>query len=67
MSEERLTFGDLHRAGFCRKGTRKRVEAAGLDWFEFRRNGILLSDARKIEGVQPMIDDALRLKDVFRG
>lgn len=64
---ERLTLGDLHRAGFCVNGSRKRVEMAGIDWFDFRRNGIAVEDALKIEGMQPMIEDALRLKAARHG
>lgn len=67
MTEDRLTLADLHRSGHCVDGTRKVIEALGIDWRDFRVHGIPIETALRLEGCQPMVQDALRAKGFYDG
>ena len=59
---DRITLADTKRAGYCVKGVRKFVEAAGMDFRDFARNGMPIEKARAMDGWQAFVSQIERLK-----
>ncbi|MFC3724411.1 hypothetical protein [Neoaquamicrobium sediminum] len=55
---DRLTMGDVRRAGYCVRGSRRWFEATGRDFKLFLREGMPMDEARQI-------DDAV-VKDILK-
>ncbi len=64
---ERITLSDCKRAGFCVKGVRKFVEAAGMDFRDFIKDGISEEQALGIDGWQAMVKHVVKIKGTTRG
>lgn len=62
MSEEIITIEDVRRAGYCVRGSRQLISDKGVDWLTFLRHGMSVTEARKHEGMEAMLDHVLRLK-----
>lgn len=58
MSDERVTIGDVRRAGYCVRGVKRWFDETGRDFRTFTREGMAIDDAR-------LIDDAV-VQDVIR-
>lgn len=43
MTDPIITLRDIHAVHQCRKGAQRFFERYGLDWHDFRRNGIKAS------------------------
>lgn len=59
--QPRLTLADCHamEPRYCNKGNRAMCERHGIDWAEFRENGVLLSEIEHIDDA--MLHDVVAL------
>lgn len=60
MTEPPITLQEFRRAGYCCKGQREMARLVGVDWRDFARNGIPVEEARKISGIEAMVDDVMK-------
>lgn len=60
MSDDRLTIGDVRRAGYCVRGVRRWFDETGRDFRTFVRDGMAIEEARLIDDA--VVQDVIRVK-----
>jgi hypothetical protein len=60
MSDDRVTIGDVRRAGYCVRGVRRWFDETGRDFRTFVREGMPIEEARAIDDV--VVQDVIRKK-----
>lgn len=64
---DRIVLADMKNAGFCIPGVEKFVEASGMDFRDFARNGIPVEKALEMDGWQAFVAHVLKIKGNQRG
>lgn len=62
---EVMTLQDCRKAGFCVKGVREVCRLHGVDWRDFVRNGMPVSQAETYDdaNIRRVLDDMKKRKD----